>query len=183
MKNFNKTYIIILACILAAIVLLCGLVYVIFGALRQASFDVVSEKQQVISMQLQDKQVSDFKAKYPDYKANIDKASQLLVDAQNPVDFITFLENTASVTNVNADITVGATAKTTGVGTQKPITFQIDVTGDFKSLLQFFQQLEMSPYLVSATNMAIKKIDKDASGKNALPGDLEAFVSLEAVSK
>ncbi len=181
MKTPNRAYIILLSGISVAIIVLCVLLYLVLGAIQQGSLDVAAEKQEVVSMQLQDKQVSDFKAKYQGYKENLDKAGQLFVDAENPVDFIQFLEGVAVNTNVNADITVGG-AKTLDAA-QKPITFQIDITGSFRGILQFSQQLEMSPYLVNVTNVTIRKIEKSVLSKNVPQGDLEAFISLEALPK
>src|SRR5438105_592733 len=100
----HKAYTVLLACMAAAIILLCVFIYIIWGGIRQGSADVVTQRQEVLSMQLADKQVGDFKAKYPLYQANLDNANGLFIDAGNPVDFIRFLENIASQANVILDI-------------------------------------------------------------------------------
>lgn len=183
MKNQNKLYVGLAVSMLALIVLLGFLAYVILTAIVDGSSDILLKKGQVAAMQLQDKAVDDFKAVYKDHKVNLEKNKELFVNASNPVQFITFLETIATQVNVTSDVSITSSQRVGSASGQVPIVFQIEADGSFPNLVAFFEKLEAGPYLVSVTNVTMKKIEKDPLNKKISQSVLQAHITVEALIK
>ena len=183
MKSQNNLYVSLIVSMVVAIALLGFLVYVILGGILGGSAEILSEKKEVMTMQLQDKAVDQFKKSYEAYKPDLQKVGNVFIDSADPINFIKFLEGVATEAKVSSDVGIVSSSKSEAPQSQKIIAFQIDLVGDFSNIVSFFERLEAGPYLVTITNVTMNKIDKDPASKKVFQGGLEAHFLVEAVPR
>ena len=183
LSSQNKSYLILLAGVCAGILVCLGLIYIAAMGIVQQSGDIVAQKQQVLFMQAQDAIIKDFKVARIDYTANLQKIDQLFVDPASPVNFITFLETTASNAGVASDITIVPSAPGQPGVPGSGIVFAVALHGDYPGILAFCQVLEKGPFLAKIKNITVVKAVKDPNNAKSLKGSLEAHIAIEALPK
>lgn len=165
--------------VVLSLLLIVFLVHPALQGIKRGSGEIISEKSTVLFVEMENKELDRFKNRYESYESNLQKIDQLFVDTKNPVAFITFLENTAANTNVDAEISL--------VPRQNPqkdalplLILQVSAKGTFRNILTFSQKLETGPYLVTINNLAIKKVPggEEAEDIGAL---LDADIILEVI--
>ncbi|OGZ70525.1 MAG: hypothetical protein A2980_01075 [Candidatus Staskawiczbacteria bacterium RIFCSPLOWO2_01_FULL_33_13] len=178
----NNARLIILFFLLVALMLCLFFVYPIFNNIQQGSSDILSYKGKLIFLDAQSKLLDDFKEKYTNQNFDLEKINQVFIDAQNPVDFIKFLEDTAVSSGISADITLDNSAKKKGA-TESVLVFQLFVKGDFSNILIFSEKLENSPYLIKISTLSIKKQEQFSLGKQIISDKVDATFLIEVVVK
>ena len=124
-------------------------------------------------------EVENFRQKYEDYKVNLEKTDNLFVDSQNPVEFIKFLENTASDSQVKLEISSPSFSKDGG---SSLIIFRLSSYGDFSENLSFIRKLETGPYLIRIKNLDIGRY-KDAKNLKEKLENIKIVFSINAFVK
>ncbi|MCX6760810.1 MAG: hypothetical protein NTZ84_01730, partial [Candidatus Nealsonbacteria bacterium] len=99
-------------------------------------------------------------------------------DSEVPVDFISFLEKTASQSSVSIEISPFSAGKS-GKDSWPFLNFQVNINGSFPSFLSFLEKIENSPYLIEIQNL---NISQSAEVKNS-SGNVNALISFKAFSK
>lgn len=161
MENKNKIYITLAIFILLFLVLVAFCIYPLMKGIQDNSKKLVSDKDKIASLQAQAIETENFSKNYGAYKPNLDKIDQLFVDSSNPVDFIEFLESTASSSQISSKISPLPSAQKTG---QNFIIFQLSSKGVFSNVLNFLKKVEAGPYLVRIENLTIQ----NSEDKNVL---------------
>jgi hypothetical protein len=152
MASRKKIYIIILVFFLIAVFLILFFVYPIFKEIQENYEDLISGKNDFFIMAEEFSEVENFRQKYEEYKANLEKTDNLFVDSQNPVEFIKFLEKTASDAGVNLEISSPSFSQGDKFSL---IIFRLSSYGDFSKNLSFIRKLETGPYLIGIKNLDI----------------------------
>jgi hypothetical protein len=106
MKNKSKIYIILLIFALVSLFLVIFFIWPLFKEIERNSKDLISAKNNIVTLGAQINETENFKNNYGTYKPNLEKIDQLFIDADNPVDFIEFLENTASSSKITSQISL-----------------------------------------------------------------------------
>lgn len=181
-KNKNIVYIVTLIIIIAALGALGVFNYMLFGILKRTSAEITTAKKEVAAMQAQEQVVDDFMARYGQYEENIQKVSRLFIDSQDPVNFITFLEDISTDAGVVSSVAI-APAVAPAAGSVSNIKFQISVFGEFSDILEFSEKLEAGPYLANIVNFALKNVDSGELGQTPGFGGMEAYLVVEAMPK
>ncbi|MSU60445.1 MAG: hypothetical protein EXS52_00830 [Candidatus Staskawiczbacteria bacterium] len=96
----NKIYITITLFSAAALTLIALLVYPTFKDIKNISGEILLKRVEASSMDFQNRALDNFKKKYKEYGSNLVKINQSFVDIKNPVDFIEFLEKTATESDI-----------------------------------------------------------------------------------
>lgn len=154
MKTGNKIYIIL------SIFFLITLVFAVFGIgpllndIKKSSEGLVSAKMGMVALQNQIEEIENFKKNYDSYKDNLENIDNLFVDPGNPVDFIEFLENTASDYGLESKISFPSNSD--DGREQNFLTFQISTEGSFSSSVEFIKKIESGQYLVEIEDFKIK---------------------------
>lgn len=167
MKNNNKIYIILSTFGILSLFLILFLVWPLLQEIENNSQDLISAKKDIIAFNAQIGETENFKKNYDTYKPNLEKMDQLFIDPNNPVDFIKFLENTASSSKVTSKISLPTYSKQVS---QNFIIYQISSQGEFLGMSDFLRKIETGPYLIEIENLNIqnseeKSIVKDYSSR------------------
>lgn len=165
-----------------AAVLLVFVIHPIFKGIEKGYEEIALNKNNTLSVSLQNVQLDEFKGKYEEYKPNLEKVTSAFIDEKNPVDFIKFLEAAASESGVSAEISIAQPPKTQVAG-NNIVAFQAVVRGDFLDILRFCETLERGHYLAAVKSFFAKKSALDASEKKSEAGEVEAIFLIEVSAK
>jgi hypothetical protein len=154
---------------LITIVLVVFVVFPLFKKIRTTSEEIISEKNSIATLRIQEDEIENFRKNYPSYRPNLEKMEQLFIDTEDPIDFIKFLEETASDCGVTSEISLLPSSEEN----KNSVTFQFFSNGDFSKILKFSEKLENGPYLVKINNLTINNSSEKVN----------ANFSIEAFSK
>lgn len=169
MVIINKISALSVVFLLITMVLVVFLAYPTFLDIQRNSEEILLSKGAVVTLDEQNKAINDFKANYKSYESRLGKINQSFINADNPIDFIKFLEKTALDSgNLSLDINVVSSPKQT-VYNLPAAAFQINTNGDFTNIMQFIEKIEHGPYLIKTQTLAMKKmvlLDEENSSIN-----------------
>ncbi len=189
MQNKNKIYIISILFALTVLFLILFFIWPLFLDIKNNSDNLISVKNDAISLEIQNNEIGNFKKVYEDYKPNLEKMNQLFVNPQNPIDFIKFLENTAQESGINAKISLMPNYQKEDNGT---LNFQLFTREDFIKILHFSEKLENGSYLVEIENLTIKNhlsmvpvlpANNNTTSKNYISGKVDATFLIKTFVK
>ncbi len=152
MATKKAIYIIISSLFLVALFLCLFFIYPLYQEILQKSDDLVLQRNNRLILQSQFDEAAKFKEKYEDYKANLKKADSMSTDSNNPVDFIEFLEQTASGLNIKLKISTPTSTKEDGLKYQN---YELSISGTFSNTLKFIDSLEAGAYLIKVKNISL----------------------------
>lgn len=158
----KKIYIIVLAFFLIALCLILIFIYPLSKEIYDKSQEFVSEKQDSLIMAKELEDTKAFQQEYQEYSENLEKIDSLFVDAQNPVELIKFLENTAKESSVRLEISSPSFLSSA----ESPlIIFRLSSYGNFLDNLSFIKKLEAGHYLIKIQNLDIGRYQDQLSSK------------------
>lgn len=152
MKINKKIYKIFLIFATITMLLAVYFIWMLFTEIEKNSTDLISAKNDIITLTAQINETNNFKKKYESYKSNLDKIDQLFIDSNNPVDFIKFLEDSAATSQITSQITLTSST----IKNPTFITLQFISKGSFSGLLNFIKKIEAGPYLIEIENLSIR---------------------------
>lgn len=165
MKINNKIYTILITFAIGSLFLVVLFVWPLLKEIKKNSKDLVSAKNNIVTLVAQTIETEKFKNDYKTYEPNLEKIDRLFVDPSNPVDFIKFLETAAYEYQVTSQISLQASSQ----ASRRDIVFQFSSKGGFSQMLNFLKEIENGPYLVEVENLTIQNSqDQAASQKSAL---------------
>ena len=141
------------------------------------SKELTSQKENLAVLEAKAANLERFKNLYSGLREILEKIDDLFVNAEVPVEFIGFLEDTSSKSNLTIKI-VPSTQKAEG-DHWPSLSFQMTNKGSFDAFLKFLEKLENSPYLMEIKNVNVSNLPE----KEALPGWIEATFSLKVFAK
>ncbi|MCX6718589.1 MAG: hypothetical protein NTY81_03260 [Candidatus Staskawiczbacteria bacterium] len=175
MKTNNKNYIILSVFAVIALLLIVFLIFPPFSEIERNSKALISAKKDMAGLDAQINEVENFKKNYENYEPNLKKIDQLFVDPANPVDFIKFLEDAASASQITSQISMppysqNSQQEPTSSKKSKPkvmdsIIFQFSSKGSFSGALNFAKKIESGPYLIEIENLTIQNSTDNSTGK------------------
>lgn len=168
MINNNKIYTISLVFTIAILFLVMFFVLPLLREIEKNSKDLISAKNNVAVLAEQTNETENFKKNYETYAPNLEKIDQLFVDPNNPVDFIKFLEDTASTSQITSQISLQPSPQDSQQSlkgaSQNFIIFRFASKGGFSEVLNFLKKIEAGPYLVEIENLTIQNSEVPVSG-------------------
>ncbi|OGZ67386.1 MAG: hypothetical protein A3C58_03800 [Candidatus Staskawiczbacteria bacterium RIFCSPHIGHO2_02_FULL_34_10] len=183
MKIKNKINTTALVFLLIVLLLIVFIIYPIFKYVINSSKEVSNKKSEIVSLALESKELNDFKEKYNDHSVKFSQINNLFAKSQDPIDFIKFLEKTASDYNIEAVINLAPTPKGININSLPSFIFQISTKGEFPNVLKFLEKLEKSNYLININNVSMQKQSYQVADKKALSTEVTANFLLEVMKK
>lgn len=159
MKN-NKVYEILSTFTLVSLFLIIFCIWPLFKGIEKNSEDLILTKNNIVAFNAQVVQTGNFNKNYEVYRPNLERIDQLFVDPSNPVDFIKFLEKTATDYQITSQIAMPAS----NTENQNFITFQFFSKGNFSEVLNFSKKIETGPYLIEIENLTIQDSENPSDG-------------------
>jgi hypothetical protein len=140
---------------LALIVLLAAFLnFLILTEIQKKSQAFFSGKERIVSLLQGEENRKEIENLYKNYQPDFDKIDKVFVETEAPIEFINFLEKTASSSSLSFKI-VSLTKKMDKNTPWPSITFQLSAQGSFPNFLKFLEKLENSPYLIETTDLNV----------------------------
>jgi hypothetical protein len=174
MKNNNKIYIILSAFALAVLILILFFIYPLLKEIKKNSEDLISAKNRIASLAIQNKETESFEKNYATYKPDLEKIDQLFVDPNKPVDLIEFLESSVAGSGLTSQISLSPSSSGSKQKGQNFIIFQLISKGSFSGVLNLSKKVETGPYLIEIENLTIQ---------NPQDGKVNATFTIKAFTK
>jgi len=150
----------VFVCVSAAITVL--FIYPFFGKIIANSTEILMQKQEQLMIETKISNLENLKVFYRDHSADFEKIDKLFIDKEVPVEFINFLEKTASDASVL--IKISSASSVTKNDPWPSLSFQITLVGPFPKVMRFVEKLESSPYLTDIQNFSIASL-QDADSR------------------
>ncbi len=178
----KKNYILLVVFALLSLSVIAVFVWPYFIEIKRMSKDLVSERDQVASLNMQISELSGFKKEYNNYLPNLKKIESMFVDPQDPIGFIEFIENIAA----DQEIVLKMSPNLLSQDKQNSIGFQLSGTGNFSNFSGFLKKIEYGPYLINIENLNIvsrkAEIGSLETDVGNLSGEIQASLLIEALS-
>jgi hypothetical protein len=147
----------VFVCASAAIIVL--FIYPFLSKIIADSNEILQQKQERLTIGADISNLENLKVFYRDHSADFDKIDKLFIDKDVPVEFINFLEKTASDSSIS--IKISSAASVTKNDPWPSLSFEITLVGPFPKVMRFIEKLESSPYLTDIQNFSVAGL-KDA---------------------
>lgn len=100
-----------------------------------------------------------------EFRQDLAKSAAMLADSETPIEFVRFLEQSATQANVSLALNLGSARKQ-----KSDQWFSLDVQasgqGEYQGVFAFLRQLEHAPFAMEIQNISLNKI-----GSSALSGE------------
>jgi Tfp pilus assembly protein PilO len=168
-----------------ALIFIFFLIYPLFQKIKRNSEDFLSTKKELISLEVQSKNLGEFKEIYQENLQNIEKINNLFINPEVPIDFIGFLEKISQDSKVSIKISLLSTKEEKDIWPS--LQFQISATGSFNNFSKFLKRIDTTSYLVEIKNININRLTEDelkTKGFEGLSsGDIKATIVLKVYTK
>ena len=161
----NKIKTLSLCSIVLAVLLIIFLVFPLLENIRKSSQELVSQKENLAVLENKITNLEKFKIIYQDLGLFLKQIDNLFVNAEVPIEFISFLEEKAKESKIDIDISLGQSGKA-GKDSWSSLSFQISSVGSFPNFLSFLERIENSAYLVEIQNLNISHTGKGEFSTN-----------------
>lgn len=164
-KPQQKIYLLIGFFVVVSVAMIVLFIYPTLREIIQGSQDIVSEKSRAAQITFETNELQYFKKQSQEYQPHLATIEKLLIDAENPINFIEFLETLARQFSLEANISLSPTVKSETLSGLPVATFQVDLKGDFRKIFLWIEKLETGPYLIKIQTVTIiQQIEKDSVG-------------------
>ncbi|PIS39150.1 MAG: hypothetical protein COT33_03435 [Candidatus Nealsonbacteria bacterium CG08_land_8_20_14_0_20_38_20] len=160
----NKKIVIALISGLFILVLLLAFIFKILKDIPENSKALISQKTELNLLENKIAGLESFEREYKINKEELEKIDKLLLDVENPVDFINFLNflrKTAADSGVSINISPPSPKKEVSGSPWRSIAFQISGSGKFLNLMRFLDKLKNSPYLLEVSGLSARAARED----------------------
>lgn len=146
--------------------LICFLIYPLVQGIKRNSQDLVRAKEELTLFQTKLQEVEQTRESYNKLKSDLDKIDNFFIDSEVPIDFIKFLEKTASDAGLSIDISplslkIGEAAPWNSIG------FSLILIGSFPDFSKFLEKIETASYLLEVQGLGLKRYETSPSNIKA----------------
>jgi hypothetical protein len=165
MKLRGKTFLISGTLSLLILILFYFGVYFLIKDIKKNSEDFLRIKKEISIVQAKIENIESFKNTYLFLKPDLEKISNLFVDPEVPIEFIKFLESTASSSGVSIKVSL-ISSKTIIEEPWSFLEFQLNLTGSMPNIFKFLNRIETTNYLIEIKNLSIGRLgEKDLTAE------------------
>ena len=153
---------------------------------KSLSLEIVDKKQKIERLNKQSDQIDSIRMGYEYIQEEMDRASDLIVNYPDIIDFIVEIENVAEKSKVDLDISVSNKEGESLNNDLSVVGYGIMATGDFNSIMRFLVYLENLRYLNKVENIRVYYESRNKnnvansnefnSGEIVLNANLEVYV-------
>lgn len=159
------------------------IIYPLLKEINKNSGEFVFLKKQLIQSQNEIEGLKTSAALYKAHQGDIEKIDKLFVNADMPIEFMNFLEESALKSQLDLEVSSMASPSKKESGSWPSIYFQVLMAGSFSQCLKFLEKMENSPYLINILDLNIKKLTTTETQSNSGPSFLRnKNLSPESVS-
>jgi len=177
-RKKNAAVLLILVALVFAVLIFS--IWFCFEKIKEGSDKIISTKMGIATSEIEVNKINDFKSKYKDYLPNFQKIDQAVVNPQNPLNFIEFLENSADKNGVDLTISPMSFSKDAKA---KTLSVSLAVNGKFIDVISFLREMENGPYLISIQNLTLEGVGSKEPDDNAATEIIKAVVMIDVLAK
>lgn len=155
-----------------ALILIILIIYFLFPEIKNNSEEILLQKKQLILLAKEKENLEKMEDIYKNYQSDLDKIEKLLIDPEVPIEFMSFLETTASTSDLQLEIS--SITKEVKIDPLPSLSLQTLVNGSFPNFLEFLEKLEASPYLIEILDLNTQRLTG---------GDTSTSLSLKVFTK
>lgn len=191
MKSQNRIYLIITAFIFLSVALIIFLVYPTFKDIKKSFKDISLNKEKTAFTYEQSKELNIFKENLKSYEASLLQAEKLLIDPNNPVNFVEFVEKISSDLGVEIEVSIVREEKKEEEKekNKKPAppavsSFMISAEGNLSAIVNFSEKLEAIPFLLQVSKLSINRPAQILNKKEKEPENIvQAKILVQVMNK
>jgi len=131
-------------------------IYPLFKGIKENSQEFITQKENLALLRSEMTYLRNFEKIHMIQKDELEKINVLFANSEAPVNFISFLENTAQNCQLSITILPGGSQKSE----KDPwsyLVFRISVSGTFSNFSRFLEKIENSCWLIDIFDLQIKK--------------------------
>ncbi len=175
MTPVKKIYLSIIAFAILNILLIVFIVFPLFEEVKKNSEAFLLEKNKIASLSKEKEGREKIEGLYKNYQSDLEEIEKVFVDPEVPIEFIGFLEKTATVSQIQLKI-LSMTQKIEKKDPWPGLSFQLSAVGSFPDFLRFLEKLENSPYLIETLELNTRALtEKEIKSK-----EFESFPMADA---
>ncbi len=186
LKLDKKNYISLILFIGISLILILFVILPLIEEIKESSQQLLLEEEARLTFSEEIKNFQNFKTVYQEIKPDLEKIEDLFITSESPVEFINFLEKTASNSNVLIEISSVVSERTK----ESPwpfLDFRLQALGSFSDFSRFIEKLENSSYLIEIYELNLKRLAEGGLGTKELAKfsarDITASFSLKVFTK
>jgi len=132
-----------------------------FTGIKENFQNLVAKKQQIRAISEKEKNLFRFASVRSEVRENFKKAQELFLVSNTPVEFIDFLEEAASSSEIAMKISSISSAQKDKEYPWPSLIFHINAKGNFSNFMRFIEKIENNSYLTDIDMITIQKIEKN----------------------
>ena len=179
----NKIFITPIIGLLISFLLIVFLIWPVFMDIEAGSKEMLAQKGESSYIEIQNSKLESFKKNYESYKPNLERIDLSFVDSQDPVAFINFLEESASASNIEAEISLSQAFEKTSALSSLAISLNVSAEGGFLNVLRFAEELENGHYLIEINKLTIRRAAGLLAKNDKNSGDVRADFLINVLAK
>lgn len=167
--TINRKRYILMAVVTILISILCIFITTrLLSEIERLSEEVISSRNTLFLLENSETELKRIQSIYDQYKSDIERINTAFFNISVPVELVSFLEETASSSNVSLNIdsiTKGASKNATT--TMNDIIVRASGTAPFGNIMKLLVRLENSPFLLDILDLTVRqnlKKDTEKSG-------------------
>ncbi len=160
----KKIYLIGGILVIINLILIIFVIFPLINGIKKKSEDLVFQKTELILLEQKKENLVNLKKIYTARQTGLEKIEAVFVDPETPIDFISFLEETAKTSQASIKISLASeTKEETDFG--PALSFNISLEGPFPNFLKFLEKLENSLYLIEILDLNIRRLNGETPGR------------------
>lgn len=165
MAPLKKIYLSTIAFATLNILLIVFIVFPLFEEVKKNSEAFLLEKNKIASLSKEEEGREKMEGLYKNYQSDLEEIEKVFVDPEVPIEFIGFLEKTATVSQIQLKI-LSMIKKIEKEDPWPGLSFQLSAVGSFPDFLRFLEKLENSPYLIETLELNTRALtEKEIKSK------------------
>jgi len=176
LKFKNKIYIISSLFLILFLALILFFIWPTANGIKEESENFALAKKEIAVFSAQSEELQKFKKNYSDYQANLEKIGKAFIDQQNPLDFIEFLEKTASASEVDLEMSPLFFSKE---GDSDVASLRLVAKGGFLGIIDFLESIENGSFMIEIQGLDMSHFEDKKIGTKGT----QANLSIKSLAK
>lgn len=179
--KFRKVYLYILAFVVVILAIVIIFIRPVFLGIKADSQELLLQKSNLALRTEETKGLAANKEFYANNSISLLDVENRLIDANIPIDLVTFLEESASSVGVSIDIAPGV-IKDRGEDRWPTIDLLLSVSGPSLSFIKFLDKVENAPYFIDIISLNAERTI-DGSKDREASRDIKTSLSISVLTR
>jgi hypothetical protein len=180
MIPIKKIYLPLIIFWISSILLIVFIIWPLLRQISQVSQDFYLERNKIVYLNAEKENIQKIEKNYKAYESDLNKIGTLFFDPAVPIDFVNFLEKTATNSQVKLEVS-SMTEKEQGDDSWPSLSLKVIISGSFSNASKFLEKIENSPYLIEIIDLNTMNLTKELAD---IPGaDTNTALTIKVYTK